>query len=176
MTDTELPAVPDRVDPPFVAGERAMLESWLDFHRATLLHKCSGLDAAQLRTRSVPPSSLSLLGLVRHMTDVERYWFRYVMLGENVAPVYWDETGEDGDFDAVDTADASADLAAYGAMVETCRAAAVQVDDLDSLAVQQRYGRAVSFRWILVHMVEEYARHAGHADLIRESIDGATDL
>ena len=83
MTDTVLPAAPDRVDPPFVAGERAMLESWLDFHRATLLRKCSGLDAAQLRSRSVPPSSLSLLGLARHMTDVERYWFRYVMLGEH---------------------------------------------------------------------------------------------
>ena len=174
MTAAVLPAAPDRADPPFVAGERAMLESWLDFHRATLLHKCSGLDAAQLRSRSVPPSSLSLLGLARHMTDVERYWFRYVMLGEEVAPVYWDETGEDRDFDDVDTADATADLAAYGAMVETCRAAAAQVDDLDSPAVQQRHGRVVSLRWILVHMVEEYARHNGHADLLRERIDGST--
>lgn len=104
----------ERIEPPLVAGERDMLDAWLDFHRATLATKCDGLTDDQLRERAVPPSSLSLLGLVRHMGEVERSWFRRV-LG----------------------------------------------------------GKEFSLRWIMVHMVEEYARHNGHADLLRERIDGA---
>jgi hypothetical protein len=104
--------VPDieRRQVPLITDERTMLEAWLDFHRATLLIKCSGLDNSQLRLRSASPSSLSLLGLVRHMTDVERSWFRRRIAGEtgaDVARLYRTEQNPDGDFDDVDTADVS---------------------------------------------------------------------
>ncbi|MCW2746505.1 MAG: hypothetical protein JWM48_3055 [Mycobacterium sp.] len=162
-----------RADPPYVAAELPMLEGWLDFHRATLLSKCTGLDAAQLRQRSVPPSSLSLLGLARHMTEVERNWFRRYLRDEDAPPLYFTDENPDGDFDDVDTADPDAALAAFRAEVEACRAAA-RGADLDALAARQRRRADLSVRWIFVHMIEEYARHNGHADLLRERIDGAT--
>jgi uncharacterized damage-inducible protein DinB len=171
--EPEFPAGPGRTDPPYVAAELPMLEAWLDFHRATLLGKCAGLDTAQLRQRSVPPSSLSLLGLVRHMTEVERNWFRRYLAGEDAPPLYYGDDNPDGDFDDVDAADPGADLAAFRAEVEACRAAA-RGADLDGLAARQRRGADLSVRWIFVHMIEEYARHNGHADLLRERIDGAT--
>jgi uncharacterized damage-inducible protein DinB len=167
---TQVP-VPDRPEPPFVGDERAMLEAWLDFHRATLLLKCAGLDDDQLRRRSVEPSSLSLLGLVRHMTDVERNWFRRVLGGEDAPPVHYADDNEDGDFDDVDGADVAGDLRTYRDEVEVCRGRAA-ARDLDDTG--RRRGEAVSLRWIYVHMIEEYARHNGHADLLRERIDGAT--
>jgi len=108
---------PRRVEPPFILSERAMLEAWLEFHRTTLLLKCEGLDDIGRKSRPVPTSKLSLHGLVRHMAEVERGWFRRTLLNEPVAPPIW--------------------------------------------------------RWIYVHMIEEYARHNGHADLIRELVDGA---
>ena len=98
---TERPKSPERVDPPHVAGEQTMYEAWLDYHRATLLMKCDGLSDDQLRERSVSPSSLSLLGLVRHMTDVERAWFRRVLLDEDAKPLYWTADYYDYDFDDV---------------------------------------------------------------------------
>lgn len=164
-----------RLDPPFVADERSMLEAWLDFHRATLLSKCEGLDDVQLRTRSVPPSSLSLLGLVRHLAEVERNWFRRVLLDEDAPPLYYSDENEDGDFDDVAGANAVADLATLRAEVETSRTLAAQHPDLDAIAARKRRGiHDVSLRWIYVHMIEEYARHNGHADLLRERIDGRT--
>ncbi|HET6627974.1 MAG TPA: DinB family protein [Nocardioidaceae bacterium] len=174
MTEPNPDPVTDRKDPPFVAAERDMLDSWLDYHRDTLLSKCAGLDAAQLRTRSVPPSSLSLQGLVRHMTEVERSWFRRVLLDEEAAPLYYTDANEDGDFDDVDSADAVADFERFRAEVETCRGITAKHPDLDALGKRQRHGHDVSLRWIYVHMIEEYARHNGHADLLRERIDGAT--
>ena len=152
-----------------------MLDWWLDFHRATLLSKCEGLADDQLRTRSVPPSSLSLLGLVRHMTEVERSWFRRTLRGEDVAALYYSDDNEDGDFDDVDQADPEADFAAFRAELETCRTIAAQQPDLDAVAARKRRGiHDVSLRWIYVHMIEEYARRNGHADLLRERIDGST--
>jgi uncharacterized damage-inducible protein DinB len=174
MTQAEFPPADGRVDPPYVAGEREMLDSWLDFHRATLLMKCQGLTDEQLKTRSVPPSSLSLLGLVRHMTEVERGWFRRVLLGEEAAPLYYSGDNEDGDFDEVDTADVATDLRRYRDEVEYCRRVTAEHEDLDAVGRRERQGRPVSLRWIYVHMIEEYARHNGHADLLRERIDGAT--
>ena len=103
----------DRIDPPYEAGERAMLDAWLDFHRATLAMKCDGLSDAQLRERAVPPSTLSLLGLVRHMADVERNWFRRVLGGEDAPPLFWSDDDPDGDFDNVDTADVAEGFAAW---------------------------------------------------------------
>jgi hypothetical protein len=162
----------DRRDPPVAAGERAMLESWLEFHRATLLTKCEGLSDAQLRQRSVPPSSLSLLGLVRHATQVERNWFR-AALTDDTEPLY---AGQD-EFD-VDTADAAADLARLRAEVEHSRRVAAAQPSLDTLGTGIRGGERIapSLRWIYVHMIEEYARHNGHADLLRERIDGAVGV
>ena len=151
-----------------------MLDSWLEFHRATLLMKCEGLTEEQLKTRSVPPSSLSLLGLVRHMTEVERGWFRRVLVGEDVKPLYYSDDNEDGDFDDVDNADLDGDLARFREEVDHCRRVAAEHPDLDTIAKRARRGRQVSLRWIYVHMIEEYARHNGHADFLRERIDGAT--
>jgi uncharacterized damage-inducible protein DinB len=162
---------PNRIDPPYVAGERAMLESWLEYHRATLAWKCEGLDDAQLRERAVPPSPLSLLGLVRHMADVERNWFRRVLGGEDVPGIYWTDGDPDGDFNDVDTAEVQEAFATWRSECEHARRNAAAADSLD--VTGQRRGEAVTLRWILVHMVEEYARHNGHADFLRERIDGA---
>ena len=154
---------------PLVADERTMLEAWLDFHRATLLLKCSELSESQLKLRAAPPSSLSLLGLVRHLTDVERGWFRRRMTGETgpgVAPLYRTEQHRDADFDEVESADVGATFTAYLDEVERCRETARAVP-LDKVVGER------SVRWIYLHMVEEYARHNGHADLLRERIDGA---
>ena len=164
----------ERHYPPRVAGEREMLESWLDFHRATLLVKCEGLTDEQLKTRSVEPSSLSLLGLVRHMTDVERNWFRRVLVGEDAKPIYYSEGNDDGDFDDVDTAEVAADMQRFADEVEHCRRIAAKHPDLDTIGTGARHGREFSLRWIYVHMIEEYARHNGHADFLRERIDGRT--
>jgi uncharacterized protein DUF664 len=171
---SEFPEATGRADPPFVADERTMLDAWLDFHRATLLWKCEGLSNADLKRRSVDPSSLSLLGLVRHMTEVERNWFRRCLAGEELPPLYYSDADPDGDFDLVDAADVAADLATFRGEIEACRQIAAQYDDLDILAARKRRGHGLNLRWIYLHMIEEYARHNGHADLIRERIDGAT--
>jgi hypothetical protein len=149
-----------------------MLDAWLDFHRATLLWKCEGLTDAQLKLRSAEPSTLSLIGLVRHMTEVERNWFRRRIGGESASPLYYSDQNEDGDFDDVDNADPAAMFAAYREEVEKCRAVAAGVA-LDALAATSGRRGPTSVRWIYVHMIEEYARHNGHADLLRERIDGA---
>jgi uncharacterized damage-inducible protein DinB len=151
-----------------------MLQAWLDWHRATLAMKCDGLGAEELRRRSVPPSTLSLLGLVRHMAEVERGWFRRTLAGEEAPALYYSAANPDGDFDDVDSADPQD---AFAAWRDECRHAAevmAGVGSLDQPAARPRDGRYVSARWILVHMIEEYARHNGHADLLRQRIDGAT--
>jgi uncharacterized damage-inducible protein DinB len=164
------PAV-KRVRPPNVAAERAALEGWLDYQRQTLLDKCSGLTVEQLRRRSVPPSSLSLLGLVRHLTGVERAWFRIRLGGLPPEQFYSADDDPEGDFNDVDTADAEADFAAYRAELELVREATAG-RDLDD-RFQGRL-HELDLRWAMVHMIEEYARHNGHADLLRERIDGVT--
>ena len=161
----------ERIDPPLVAQEREMLDAWLDFHRATLAVKCEGLTDDQLRARAVPPSSLSLLGLVRHMGEVERSWFRRVLGGEQAPPRYYSDENPDGDFDDV----AGAGVAqAFGYWRDECAHARERVAAAPSLDVTGtgRRGETYSLRWIMVHMIEEYARHNGHADLLRERIDG----
>ncbi|MGW4892571.1 DinB family protein [Kitasatospora sp. NPDC004240] len=164
----------ERIDPPFAADETAMLVSWLEFHRATLMLKCEGLTEEQLRLRSVPPSSLSLLGLVRHMSQVERFWFRSILHGEKFAEgLYWSKENPDGDFDDVDTASAEEGFATWRSEVEAARRAAEGLP-LETVGKRERHGEEVTLRWILVHMIEEYARHNGHADLLRELVDGAT--
>jgi uncharacterized damage-inducible protein DinB len=161
----------ERTDPPLEAPERQMLTTWLDYHRDTLAWKCAGLTDEQLRERAVPPSSLSLLGLVRHMSDVERGWFRRVLGGEDAPYRYGNDTKPDAEFDDVGTADVAAAFASWRADCDRARELVAAAPSLD--VTGERRGERFSLRWILVHMIEEYARHNGHADLLRERIDGA---
>ncbi|HLK00574.1 MAG TPA: DinB family protein [Streptosporangiaceae bacterium] len=164
-----------RQGPPFVAGERQMLDGWLDYHRYTLLTKCAGLTAEQLRQRATPPSSLSLLGIVRHMTDVERGWFRHRVAGEEHGYLYSSDADPDGEFDNVDAADPEQDLATYLGEIDLARQAAAG-HGLDETFFHERRKTEMSVRWVYVHMIEEYARHNGHADLLRERIDGTVGM
>ncbi len=160
-----------RTEPPYLLADRAMLEAWLEFHRTTLVLKCEGLDDASRKARPVPTSLLSLHGLIRHMAEVERNWFSRVLLAAPETPYIWfDPEVEDSELVPLDDADWEADLAAWHAECEQSRANALG-KDLDYTGT--RRGEAVSLRWIYVHMIEEYARHNGHADLIRELVDGA---
>ncbi len=151
-----------------------MLEGWLDYHRATLRQKCAGLSDEQLRTASCPPSNLTLLGLVRHMTDVERGWFLRGVGGRpssEVTPIYYSDEDEEGDFENLDSASTASVFETYNETISEIKNALVDVD-LDQTF--DNGGTPYSARWVYTHMIEEYARHNGHADLIRERIDGAT--
>ncbi|MFG2495782.1 DinB family protein [Streptomyces caniferus] len=165
-----------RLIPPPQADERAMLESWLDFHRDTLALKCAGLDDGQLRLASVTPSSMSLLGLVQHMAVVERNWFQRVFAGQDMPPL--SEAGDADGFTLAPDRGVDEVLALWCAEVARSRevTANASLDDTGNLSGREveYLGGQVSLRWILVHMIEEYARHNGHADLLRESIDGTT--
>ena len=164
----------DRKEPSTTAAEREMLDGWLDYHRATLEWKCEGLSSEELRRRAVPPSSLSLLGLVRHMTEVERGWFRNTFRGEETPPLYYTDERPDDDFDDLESAATDEVFATWSAECDYARevSAAASLDDMGKR--KRRTGVSFSMRWILTHMIEEYARHNGHADLLREVIDGST--
>jgi len=167
------PDVP-RAEPLPVAGERIALESWLDYHRATLLYKCRRLTGEQLAQRAVAPSSLSLLGLVRHMAEVERAWFRCRVAGQvELGYLFGSEEFPDADFDLVAADDAEADFDAFAAECAMAREAAAG-RSLDETFFLPRGGGDLDLRWVYLHMIEEYARHNGHADIIREQIDGVT--
>ncbi|NDZ83526.1 DinB family protein [Streptomyces sp. SID10853] len=165
---------PERKEPSLTADERTMLEGWLDYHRATLALKCAGLDEQQLRAATVPPSELSLLGLVRHLVEVERGWFREVLAGEETPPLYFSEEDPDGEFHLTDADTWDEAYSTWQREIAYARevAAGYALDDL-SKGLSRR-GEHFSLRWIYTHMIEEYARHNGHADLIRERIDGVT--
>lgn len=168
--------VVERTDYPLVADERPALENFLDSYRETLLWKCAGLTADQLKQRAVPPSSMTLLGLVRHMTEVERIWFRERVSGEVTQPPYKTAENWDADFDGIEDADAEADFGRYYREVEAARRFAAGRSLEETFPWVRRTGEHLTFdlRWLLLHMIEEYARHLGHADLLRERIDGAT--
>jgi uncharacterized damage-inducible protein DinB len=162
---------PRRSEPPFVLSERDMLEQWLEFHRTTLLLKCEGLDDRVRKERPIASSKLSLHGLVRHMTEVERIWFTRVLLRDRDAPMIWsDPKVDDSEMVPLDDAVWEQDLATWLRKCDDSRAAAA-AHTLDDVGL--RHGQPCSLRWIYVHMIEEYARHNGHADLIRELVDGA---
>ncbi len=162
---------PRRVEPAFIAGERAMLEAWLEFHRTTLLLKCEGLRDDERKTRPVSTSMLSLHGLVRHMAEVERGWFHRVLLRAPDLPRIWGgHRDDDRDLHPLVDAEWDNDLATWQAEIAHSRDAASR-HTLDDTGL--RHGEPCSLRWIYVHMIEEYARHNGHADLIRELVDGA---
>ena len=160
-----------RHEPPFVLGEREMLEEWLEFHRITLVMKCEGLTDVQRKRRAVPTSRLSLHGLVRHMAEVERNWFVRVLLRQPETDFYFATEGvEDSELVPLDDADWAHDLEVWR---EACNASRTSAShkQLDDTGV--RRGQPCTLRWIYVHMIEEYARHNGHADMLRELVDGA---
>ncbi|MCT4351952.1 DinB family protein [Streptomyces sp. Je 1-79] len=160
-----------RIAPPHVGGERDTLRAFLDYHRATLAMKCRGLGDEQLRERSMPPSTLSLLGLVRHMAEVERAWFRRVF-EDGEAPMVWsDEIDFQAAYDASRSTRAEA-FAAWEAEVEHSRRIEREAASLDLTGRQPRWGEDVSLRMVMVHVLLEYGRHNGHADFLREGVDG----
>ncbi|MEK8169800.1 DinB family protein [Streptomyces sp. M19] len=160
-----------RVGPPAFGSERDMLRAFLDYHRATLAMKCEGLTDEQLRRRSMPPSTLTLLGLVRHMAEVERAWFRRVF-EDHDAPMVW---SDEIDFQAAYDASASTRSEAFGAWeaeVANSRRVEREAASLEQAGSQPRWGTEVSLRMVMLHVLLEYGRHNGHADLLREGVDG----
>jgi uncharacterized damage-inducible protein DinB len=157
---------------PLVAAERPLLEDFLRWHRALFQHKCAGLTGEQLARRSVPPSNLSLLGLVRHLAKVERRWFRELIPGTELEPMYDATLGKDADFEDLDPSRAEAEYARLLEEIRLADAALATYGYDDTLT--SRMG-PMSVRAVMIHMIEEYAQHNGHADLLRECIDGTTD-
>jgi uncharacterized damage-inducible protein DinB len=164
-----------RFHDPTTGDERAMLVGFVRSQRETLVAKCAGLTDA-LAARAVPPSTLSLIGLVRHLADMERRWFRSVLAGQQAPALFATEANPDADFDY-----ATADPATVAAAWAAWRSEVAFAEEFTAATPLDHTGHdnwrgAVSLRWVLVHMVEEYARHNGHADLLRERIDGAVGL
>ncbi|WP_274559616.1 DinB family protein [Streptomyces spiramyceticus] len=173
-------STPDgRPIPPMNADERTTLESWLDFHRATLALKCEGLDDRRIREASAAPSSLTLLGLVQHMAEVERNWFQRVFAGMDVPAVYGKgqsadgADGTDGGFELVDGRGIDEALSIWRDEIARGREICAGRALTDTVLFG---GQEMNLRWIFVHMIEEYARHNGHADLVRERIDGSAGV
>ena len=157
-------------------GELATIREYLSNYRLTLGMKCEDLTPEQLATRSVPPSTLSLLGLIRHMARVEHNWFQRSLQGHRDLPrLFWSPEDDDLDFNGA-VADGVVVDEAFTAWRAQIAAADEWLDgqvDLDAAVLTSR-GEPTSVRDVLIHMVEEYARHCGHADLLRESLDGRT--
>ncbi len=170
------PAAIERVDPDLVGTELDNLTQFLDYHRLTFTRKCAGLTEEQLKRRAAPPSGLSLLGVMRHLSEVERHWFGACLDGRPVDDYYCTPDNLDGDFDDLDSATVDEVWTHYlGEIAESRRVLATfaTADDL-SRATSGPRSRSRTLRWVLLHLLEEYARHNGHADLLREAIDGST--
>jgi Protein of unknown function (DUF664) len=166
-------AAGDRIDPPYVGSEREILVAFLDWHRATFEAKCGGVPSERLSERGVPPSSLSLHGLARHLGGVERWWFRIQFAGEDVPLLYYSDDDPNQDFDRLD-GDVSEAFAVWRSECERSRDIVAATSSLEQTGTLKSNGQPVSLRRVLVHMIAEYARHNGRADLLRERIDGAT--
>jgi hypothetical protein len=161
----------NRPEPPITGGEGPMLTAWLEYQRSTLLWKCDSLEGDQLVRPAVPPSPLTLLGLVRHMTYVEWYWFAHLFTGSSDPSPFSLEEDPDADFNDLRPSAAAADFDGFTRQCEVSRVILGNAPGLDSVAASP--DRPVSLRWIMIHMIEEYARHNGHADLLREQVDGS---
>ncbi|WP_219844064.1 DinB family protein [Arthrobacter sp. MYb227] len=164
--------VDPRTNPPPCGSERETLLGFLTYQRQTFAAKCAGLTDAQLATRSVPPSAMSLLGLLRHLSDVERFWVRIHLLGQSKKQLYWHADGNDTDFEFPYN---QTELVPKSWRVwhkETAFSdAALSQESMEATVHITGHGE-VSVRWILTHLIEEYSRHNGHADLLRECLDG----
>jgi uncharacterized damage-inducible protein DinB len=161
----------DRPDGSLTAPERELLQGYLDFYRSTLLFKCAGLSASELAAAPSPPSNLSLLGLIRHLTKVERIWFRIHFADVPADPVFPVELGKDADFELIDPAQAQA---AYEELIAEWK---LSDEAVAGRSLDDRFtfnGTESTLRMIYIHLIGEYARHCGHADLLREQLDGTT--
>jgi len=179
MTDHTIPATAHsprltgaRTDPAPLADERQALTESLEYYRSTFALKCAGLEPGRLSERSIPPSTLTLHGLVRHLTGVERWWFRIQFAGEDVPNLYYSDDDPDQDFTALD-GDVDEAFSRWHAECERSREI-VAVSPLDQTGTRISTGEPFTLRWLMLRMIGEYARHCGQADLIREGIDGAT--
>jgi hypothetical protein len=161
-----------RTTPPAVGDEREILCSFLDWHRATFELKCAGIPPERLSDRAVAPSSLSLHGLLRHLAGVERWWFRIQFADEDVPMLYYSDDDPDQDFDVLD-GDIDEAFDVWRAECRRSRDIVAAAASLDETGIRRRTGEPFSLRWLLVDLIAEYARHTGHADLLRERIDGA---
>ncbi len=168
-------AADTRSTPPLVGDEREILTAYLDWHRQTFELKCSGVPPERLSEKAVPPSGLSLHGLLRHLAGVERWWFRQQFADEDVPMLYYSDADPSQDFDALD-GDVDEAFAVWRTECDRSREVVAAAHDLDQTGSHARSGDPVALRRIVVHMIAEYARHNGHADLLRERIDGATGL
>ena len=157
---------------PLVGDERALLTAFLDHHRATFELKCAGLTREQLSTPAIAPSDLTLHGILRHLAAVERWWFAIQFAGQDLPMLFYSDDDPDQDFEHLDGDPAQA-LAVWHA--ECARSRAItEAASLEATGTEIRTGNPISLRRILIHMLAEYARHNGHADLLRERLDGAT--
>jgi Protein of unknown function (DUF664) len=163
---------PSPVDGPMTGDDRPILEGYLNYQRSTLLNICAGLTGEQLARRPIPSSNLSLLGLIRHLAKVERTWFRQRAARQPVPPMYDPARGKDADFNDAVAAEAEADIDRLRAEWVQADAAAADLDFDDTL--DAGHGDTFSVRMMYVHLIGEYARHNGHADLLREAIDGVS--
>jgi hypothetical protein len=164
-----------RTSPAAVGDERETLTSFLDWHRATFELKCTGIPPERLSERAVPPSSLSLHGLARHLAAVERWWFRIQFAGEDVPMLYYSDDDPGQDFDDLD-GDIEEAFEVWGAECRRSREIVAAAASLEQTGTTRRTGQPFSLRWLMVHLIAEYARHNGHADLLRERLDGATGM
>jgi len=161
-----------RTPPPRLSDERTLLTAFLDYHRLTFEQKCAGLAADQLSQASIEPSTLSLHGIVRHLAGVERWWFQVQFAGHDVPMLYYSDDDPNQDFESLD-----GDIdEAFGVWHRECARSreVVAAASLDDTGATKRNGESFSLRWLLLHLIAEYARHNGHADLLRERLDGAT--
>jgi hypothetical protein len=158
-------------EPPRTAGERDLLVAWLDWHRATIVTKCEGLTASQLAQRSCPPSDLTLLGLVRHLTEIERNYLA-TWSGVTDLPHYYSDEDPDGDFNLPDPITDDSVHEAFASWRSECDRSRRIVSAAPSL--DHRSANGVPLRWVLLYVLREYTRHNGHADLLRQAIDGTT--
>lgn len=169
--------VPERAEPEWAADERTALMQFLDYQRTTLERQAARLSDAEAARASVEPSMLTITGLVRHMLEVERNWIRRCFAGEATDPEYYSDAHPDGDLEVDESTSIDAAIAAWRAEIDRCDAIVAAAASIDQLSVgTSRAGDRPNLRWVLLHLIEEYARHCGHADLIRERIDGAVDL
>ena len=162
-----------RQPPPLLAGERETLTAFLDWHRMTLELKCAGAPVDRLSDKGIPPSGLSLHGLVRHLAAVESWWFRLQFAGEDVPNLYYSDDDPDQDFEALGGDFAEA-LEVWHAECRAAREIVANASSLEQTGMRKRDGLPFSLRWLLVYIIAEYARHNGHADLLRERLDGRT--
>jgi hypothetical protein len=147
-----------------------ILDEFLNYYRVVFRRKAEGVDDAAARTPTCPPSELTIMGLVRHMAEVERSWFRRGIAGDDSGPIYYSDADPDGDLHVGSTDTLDEALRVWEHEVDRAKAILVEVELDDIERLREQY----SVRWILVHMIEEYARHCGHLDLIRQAIDGST--